>query len=444
MKNGLLFCVLGILTACSSEPDVEQVNYYEDVKPIVDTKCATCHLEGGVAPFPLRTYEDVFETRALVANSISNGTMPPWPPDNECNEYHYDRSLTDEEAEIVLTWADGAAAEGPVPLEITYPDPPESLLTDVVLNLEEPYAPQAQPDDYRCHVLEWPEEETTFITGYEVHPDQAHMVHHVIAFGIPPEQVEAVRGYDEADDGPGYTCFGSPYPAGADGVSSFRGVRWLGSWAPGGAGREFPAGTGIKMQPGSLVVIQVHYNTTTAESTKDNSSMSFRTESTVERPALIVPYANPAWILGAIPMTIPAGESSVTHGMSYDVISANILSYFGETDIDGSNGLEIHNVGLHMHELGRRGILSIEREAGNQECLLDIPNWDFNWQGAYFLQDPTVIRKGDKLSLQCEWDNSAENQPVIDGVKQEPKDVEWGEGTGDEMCLGILYVTEPE
>ena len=148
--------------------------------------------------------------------------------------------------------------------------------------------------------------------------------------------------------------------------------------------------------------------------------------------------------MGAIPMAIPAGDSSVTHGMSYDVISANILSYFGEEEINGSEGLEIHNVGLHLHELGTRGILSIERDAGNRECLLDIPDWDFNWQGAYFLKEPTVIYAGDKLSLQCEWDNSAENQPVIDGVKQEPKDVEWGEGTGDEMCLGILYVTEPE
>ena len=126
--------------------------------------------------------------------------------------------------------------------------------------------------------------------------------------------------------------------------------------APGGAGREFPAGTGIKMEPGSLVVIQVHYNTTSATPVTDNSSMSFRTEPTVDRPALIVPYANPAWIMGAIPMAIPAGDSSVTHGMSYDVISANILSYFGEEEINGSEGLEIHNVGLHMHELGTRGI----------------------------------------------------------------------------------------
>ena len=143
-------------------------------------------------------------------------------------------------------------------------------------------------------------------------------------------------------------------------------------------------------------------------------------------------------------MSIPAGDPSVTHGMSYDIIAGNLLAYFGEENIDASDGLEIHNVGLHMHQLGTQANLSIERGSGSNECLLDIPNWDFNWQGGYFLKDTVNIYEGDKLSLQCEWDNSAENQPVINGEKQVPVDVEWGEGTGDEMCLGILYVTEPK
>ena len=142
-------------------------------------------------------------------------------------------------------------------------------------------------------------------------------------------------------------------------------------------------------------------------------------------------------------MTIPAGEESVSHALSYDIVGANICSAFGEDTMDSSMGIEVHNVGLHMHELGRHATLSIERADGNNECLLDIPDWDFGWQGGYFLKQPTLLYAGDKLSLQCEWDNSAENQPVINGEKLEPQDVEWGEGTRDEMCLGILYLTEP-
>ena len=47
------------------------------------------------------------------------------------------------------------------------------------------------------------------------------------------------------------------------------------------------------------------------------------------------------------------------------------------------------------------------------------------------------------LRISCTWDNSAENQPVVAGAVIEPQDVQWGEGTTDEMCLGILLVTRP-
>ena len=43
--------------------------------------------------------------------------------------------------------------------------------------------------------------------------------------------------------------------------------------------------------------------------------------------------------------------------------------------------------------------------------------------------------------MTCSWDNSASNQQIIDGDILEPIDVQWGEGTTDEMCLGGFYVT---
>jgi hypothetical protein len=44
--------------------------------------------------------------------------------------------------------------------------------------------------------------------------------------------------------------------------------------------------------------------------------------------------------------------------------------------------------------------------------------------------------------MQCWWDNSAANQPLVDGMPKEPSDVGWGEGTFDEMCLGVVYVAK--
>ena len=82
---------------------------------------------------------------------------------------------------------------------------------------------------------------------------------------------------------------------------------------------------------------------------------------------------------------------------------------------------------------------------GTEECLLDIPDWDFQWQLQYFLEPGTyaVVEPGESVRLECTYDNSAANQPVVDGVQQEPRNVQWGEGTFDEMCLMYLGVIAP-
>ena len=52
------------------------------------------------------------------------------------------------------------------------------------------------------------------------------------------------------------------------------------------------------------------------------------------------------------------------------------------------------------------------------------------------------LEAGDRVEMTCVWDNSPENQPVVGGVKQTPRDVTWGEGTLDEMCLGGVTLTD--
>ena len=59
---------------------------------------------------------------------------------------------------------------------------------------------------------------------------------------------------------------------------------------------------------------------------------------------------------------------------------------------------------------------------GGEECVLDIPTWDFNWQDDYQLVQPIQLSTFDSLTLTCEWDNSAENQPIIGGEQQEPEE----------------------
>jgi hypothetical protein len=77
--------------------------------------------------------------------------------------------------------------------------------------------------------------------------------------------------------------------------------------------------------------------------------------------------------------------------------------------------------------------------------MVDIPDWHFHWQQFYrFLPgQEVVLQPGDEIRLECVYDNSEQHQPEVDGEPIAPRDVTWGEGTLDEMCLNYIIVRVP-
>lgn len=406
-------------TGGSGAGSSQSAQFYRDIKPVFDAKCNSCHLEGGIAPFPLDTYEAAKPLLGLIKEEIGAGRMPPWPPDEACGEYWGDRSLSADQVDLITRWVDDGAPEGdpadegkPLSLE------GQTKLTRVDLNLPIPveYTQKAEPDDYRCFVIDWPHEDVTYVSGFRANPGDARVVHHVIAFLVKPDDVPEIEALDAAEEGEGYTCFGG---------SGINANEWLGAWAPGSLGSDFPPGTGIRVEPGSKIALQIHYNSLTAGPQPDKTTIDFKIDTTVEKQGHIQPWAKPSW-LSDQSMMIPAGETDVKHTFSFDPTSF----------LTGGKAFTMYSASLHMHQLGTSGKMEIQRENGDKECLLQIDDWNFHWQGSYGFKAPKTFNPGDKLYLECHWDNSAGNQT------EAPKDTWWGEGTRDEMCLGGFYFTE--
>jgi hypothetical protein len=465
MKQSLWWCVavaaLG-LVACGEEASApvapapegseeEEVytgpTWFADVAPILEARCNTCHVEGGVGPYPLKTYDEAFATRAAIKASINERTMPPWQAVAGCMEYSNDISMTAAEIQTVTAWVDAgapmgdpAAAPQAAPKELL---PPLSRV-DRTLALPEPYTPILSPDDYRCFIVDWPDTEPRFVTGFHVRPGNPRTAHHVIAFLASPDRVAEFEDLDDAEPGPGYTCFGGP------GGESDIDTRWVGAWAPGAESGDFPAGTGIRIAPGSKIILQMHYNTLNGDGA-DLTELDFKLDDQVEREAVLMPFANPAWVLGGA-MPIRKDDPAATH--TYVADFTEFIPFLSDGRLSGER-FRIYSAALHMHGIGERGSLTHLR-GGSQEdqgCMLQIEGWDFNWQRTYRFKEPVVFQKGDGLQLSCTWDNSPENQPMAmvdtdgDGVgdtyQQLPSQRRnWGEGTTDEMCLGVLYVTQ--
>ncbi|MEL6347911.1 MAG: cytochrome c [Myxococcota bacterium] len=491
--NGRLILPLALVLGCAEDDelkdndvDADAPTYYADARAIVDARCATCHQDGDIGPFPLTTYDEVMAFSGPVLASIENGSMPPWQPSDECNSFQGNIDLTADEKDILIRWLDAGGPEGDPADASESVAADEPFAVDLSLQLPEPYTPVREPDDYRCQLIPWPEEETRYVTGLRVNPDQRSIVHHVIVFMVGPDQVAQYEAYDAAEEGPGYTCYGGP-TAGEEGgfgedldpaqlfavleevgltiadlqagnvseeqlaalleamdVSMPGGFGSLGSWVPGVPASPLPEGTGIRVEPGSMLVVQMHYNTLSSDPVPDQSTIEIATAASVDREATNLPMVDVGWVTNGMfgdPMTIPAGEAEVSHATIAAFDSMLMASARTTLGLPPDAPLVLHSANHHMHELGVQQRSEIRHADGDDTCLLDIPDWDFNWQGAYTFSAPITLQPGDAIWMGCTWDNSAANQPVIDGEVREPADVSWGEGTSDEMCLGAYYVT---
>lgn len=366
--------------------------YYKDVLPITQVACNGCHVARGIAPFALDSYTAA-RTRSLsMAAAVTERRMPPWIASPTCGgPFIGDRSLTATEIATISQWAQAGAPEGN-PADAPAPvGPPEQLpKVDLTKQMPNPYTPTLR-DDYRCFVIDPQLSVQQVITGYDIVPGSRTTVHHVIMYVT--SRTDAVAK-DAQDARTGWSCFGD---------SGLPSTGALGAWAPGSSAVLFPAGTGIRLGPTQVLAMQVHYNTDQGVE-PDQTSVKLMYGTGTEREGSMI-------ALAATNFRIPP----------------NALGYSYFQDFPNPTvPLKLWGFLPHMHTKGK----TIKITAGaNQDCLVDIPRWDFHWQYQYFRTTPYTVPSGSSLRLSCSWDNPTSST------------ITWGEGTSDEMCFAFVYAT---
>ncbi|MFZ5439202.1 MAG: monooxygenase [Myxococcota bacterium] len=422
--------VVVMTAACTPASEPAATTWHRDVAPIIERKCATCHEPGGIAPFPLRTLEEWKAVEASALDAIRTGRMPPFPARADCATYAPTQAMSDEQRAVIEKWISEGRQEGRVADFASLPGAPDRLTrVDLSLPMKEPFTPTHAPDEYRCFLIDWPFDVPKYITGYELRPGQKSQVHHADIFFLNPVVVPTWEARDAAEPGPGWECY--DIPLGQEGS-------WIGTFVPGNRGVDFPEGTGLKVPVGSKIYIQVHYNLPAGAGLPDVSTLDLRLEDRVRRLAGVQAISDPKWITSRT-MNIPANQKDVTH--SFEIDPTMFSSIINQNFVDG-RPLKLYATTMHLHQLGQSTSLEVLRADGSTTCAVDIPKWDFHWQLAYTLAEPIVINPGDRLKVSCTWDNTAANQPLVNGVQAVPKTRNWGARTEDEMCVAGVYVTQ--
>jgi hypothetical protein len=412
-----------------SEQQAPLLTYHQDTKAILNHYCTDCHKDGGIAPWTLTSYQAAKAHLGAIEHEVSEDAMPPWAPSELGVPLRFSRKLAPADKKILLDWIKQGAPEGDpgaasrvTIAPLLTPDPPKP---DLVVDMGVTYQPnKGLTDDYRCFVIEpnpsgsggMPENH--WLRAGMVKPGNQAIDHHVLVFQIPESRAASIKKKDAMDPGPGYSCLGQ-FELDMESL--------LMVWTPGGVPLRLRDDEGIPVKKGSIFVIQVHYNVASDDGKGDRTSAVFEYTKTVP-PYLVyqVPYANPD------DLKIPAGDPDAVQ-----IMAVPVKLVMEAYKIPG-NELVIHSIFPHMHLLGSQ----ISTTVGH-DLLVDIPQYEFHWQQTYLLEKPYVAKGNQVLSLECHFNNSAENQPVINGKKSPPREVRWGESTGDEMCLNYLGVRVP-
>jgi cytochrome c553 len=455
----------GDTTAESKAP-----SFTRDVAPIVADKCAGCHRAGGIAPFPLETARQISRQADAMAAMVEAGLMPPWPPGNRSPAYvgQDTRTLSAEQRSTILAWAQaGGKVDGPA-VRPAAPQGPEVRAGETLVNLRmqavyRPSAPKGVTDDYRCFLVDPKLTRDSFVTSARIEPGQPKIVHHVILFRVGAEQVGAAKSLDAGGAGPGWSCFGGtglPPSDGAGIADALNNANWIAAWAPGWGGNHLPDGIGVSLPKGSRIVMQVHYNLLNGRAPdRSRALLTIAPASEDLRPLQTMLLPGPVELAcakgehgklcnrnqalsalarkyGPAAAFVPAGLLLLCRGSAANPVASAVST----CDRRITTPTTIYVVAGHMHLLGSSIRVELNPGTPRAQVLLDIPRWNFHWQNAYTLEHPVQAEPGDVVRVTCRHDVT-KRAYAGHGVPRTPRYVLWGEGTTDEMCLGILQVT---
>lgn len=409
------YLLIALLVFTKSSLKSQNATWSEDVSCIFYSHCTNCHNPGGVAPFSLMKYNQAYPFRNSIKNSVISKYMPPFPPNADYQQYAHQNILSQAEIDLIANWVDQGAPEGDTSLapdEPVYVSNHEIPNPDAIFKIPNYTVPMLTTDDmYRCFTI--PTNFTTdqYVTAVEIDPGNDSIVHHVIAFY---DVDSMVLDLDNADPDPGYTSFGST------GSSS---SLMMAAWVPGQKADFFPNGMGVKVSAGSFLILQVHYPVGSTGKL-DSTSIRLKFSPVPLRPLYMAPL-------------LEHTSTTMTDGPL--VLPPNVVKTFhNHFQIPPPYDATVIGVAPHAHltceSMKAFGVLP----NGDTIPFIDIPSWDFHWQGIYYFKQPFRIPVGTNLYGEATYDNTSANP---NNPNSPPDWMFLGEDTDEEMMLFFFTFT---
>ena len=409
-----IFVVLFLFVGHASSVWSQSVTFSEHIAPIIYNHCTTCHRPGEVGPFPLTNYAEVSAYASTIQYVTQIGYMPPWKPDPTYQRYQKENFLTDQQKQLISDWVNQGSVEGNpdlAPVLPTFPNGSQVGVPDLVLSFAQKHTISSNNiDEYRYFVLPTGLTEDINIRALEFRPGNKRLVHHALVWEDTTGQAMAA---DLATPDYGYN--------GNQGAGTNLEEQQLPGYVPGSSPIVYSNGITQRLHAGSDLKVQVHYAPSSVEESDSSVVNVFFENNGANRiltSSIMVPIPG---IIQNGPFVIPANQTIEFHGkitVPFDV--------------------SLYSVSPHCHLLGTHWKVYAVKPNNDTIPIINIKEWDFNWQGSYLMKQLIKIPAGSVLHAFAGYDNTVNN---INNPNNPPQLISWGEGTSDEMFylpLGYL------
>ncbi len=409
----VLLALAGLVAAlggCGSPaPEVagDAPTFTRDVAPIVFEHCSPCHRPGESAPFSLLTYHDVRKRARQIVDVTQTRFMPPWLPEPGEPAFAGERRLSDRQIATLVRWVRAGTVEGDpdaLPAQPVWTAGWQLGEPDLVVTLEETYVLPAEGTDvFRNFVLASGVSEPRWVEAVEIRPGNKRIVHHAI---LQVDRTPATRRRDALDPGPGFGGMELGHSLAPDG-------HFIG-WTPGKMPFRGVAGGAWRLDPGTDLVLQLHLLPSgKPEPLRPSIGLYFTDAAPTIRSSVVGLYIED--------LDIPPGDADHVREDRFRLpVPVDVLVVYP-----------------HAHYLGKSVRAWAELPGGGRTRLIEIDDWDFNWQDDYRYAEPVPLPAGSEIVLRWVYDNSRGN---VRNPNDPPRRVRSGDRSTDEMGSLSLQV----
>jgi peroxiredoxin len=221
------------------------ISYSKEIAPILQEKCVSCHVNGGIGPFAMNSYETIKGFAPMIRETVRTRRMPPYFADPHLGVFKNDQGLTANQTKLL-----------------------------VVINLPAFKVPASGLVEYQNQVVDNPFHENTWLKAIAMKPGDRRVLHHVVSNHIP----------------------GPDQPANAIPGGS------VGSYTPGAQPQVMADNSGAPVPAGGKLHFQMHY-TTMGKETTDLTQVGFYT---LKAPP---EYIKRSTVISTFALSIPPGEA---------------------------------------------------------------------------------------------------------------------------------------